>query len=221
MQNVPHPKNLMSVVGTGIDKKFDYGGSDDDEVETIKDIVRNMEKFEISYGYQTNSILSFDDNRRYGNNDMDFDEPTQYKDIDKDSVYATTTQNHDVDKDIKVKYNNNTNSKNSNNGKNSKNNTNKLTNENIDNNIENNSNDKDNIDIIDTLEHFNGSQIVDNELKVIMIRSLCIALLFVLVSQKYFDKYLENINANYVSMIVLKSIIFTILFYLVEKFLLK
>jgi hypothetical protein len=189
----------MSVVGTGIDKKFDYAGSDGDAAKKIKEIVKNMEKFQISYGHQSNSILSFDDRRRYGNNDMDFDEPTQYKDVDKDSDYVRTTQNHNVDKDVDIKLNNNNN-----------------------NNDNENENELNDIEFNGTLEHFNGSKIVDDELKIIMIRSLCIALLFVLVSQQYIDKYLEWININNnISLIVLKSIIFAILFYLVEKFLLK
>lgn len=191
--------NFMSVVGTGIDKKFDYAGSDGDAAKKIKEIVKNMEKFQISYGHQSNSILSFDDRRRYGNNDMDFDEPTQYKDVDKDSDYVRTTQNHNVDKDVDIKLNNNNN-----------------------NNDNENENELNDIEFNGTLEHFNGSKIVDDELKIIMIRSLCIALLFVLVSQQYIDKYLEWININNnISLIVLKSIIFAILFYLVEKFLLK
>jgi hypothetical protein len=199
MQSVPFPRNLMSVVGTGIDKKFDYGGSYDNESKTIKEIIKNMEKFEISYGHQSDSILSFNDNRRDGNNDIDFDEPTQYKDIDKDSNYIRTTQNHDIDKDLEIKLNNNTNDI-----------------------INLNELDNDNIDFEGTVEHFNGSKIIDDERKIIMIKSLCIALLFVLISQQYIDNYLIMININnYLSIMVLKTIIFVILFYLVEKFLLK
>jgi hypothetical protein len=199
MQTVPQPRNLMSLIGTGIENKFDYGGSDASEAQTLRDVVKSMEKFEIGHGEQPGGIRSYGSDD-YIHNDINFDEPTQHKDLNR-----------------------NTNNRNSNEDNNED--TNEDTNEDNNEDTNEDTNEDNNEDGI-LVEHFNGSRIIEKEEKLLICKCICVAVLFVIINYSIWDKYILYI-CNMISisgkknLILLKTILFCVLFYITEKFLLK
>jgi hypothetical protein len=199
MQVVPQPKKYSSVIGTGIDQKFDYGGSDGSEAKILKDITKTIERFEIGHGYQSSGVRSFGGDS-YIHSDIDFDEPSQHKNINHSSEDTRTTQTRDIDKseDRREKY---------------KNTTDKNDDENDDDNE---------YDDEDVIEHFNGSLIIEEEERVLISKCILVAILFIIVNHTFWDKYIIMLSETLKDyMIVVKAIFFCMLFYLTEKFLLK
>lgn len=196
MLSVPQPKNLMSVVGTGIDQKFDYGGSSGSEEESLKNIVKSIESFEVGHGYQSDGIKSYGSSD-YIDNDVDFDEPTQHQDIDRSTKTAKTTQDKDIDESEPP----------------------------ID--LEHDIKGYEKLDDGSILiETFNGSKIIEEEERILVAKCICIAILFVIVNYTKWDKKIMEFLGKLglkknVNIIVVKAIIFGILFYMTEKYLLK
>lgn len=175
---VPLPRTVMSVQGSDLE---DLTHNDDN----INDIVKKLENFEISYGYQSGGIVSYSDDERISTRQK-FDEPTQHRNINQN------TNNENTDNE----------------------NTNDNANENTD-----NEDDMDDMD--DIIETFNGSQIIKNEEMIIAIKSLCMGLLFVLISYNYLNKYINYVSDRFnTPPIIVKTILFTIMFYISEKYLL-
>ena len=186
MTVVPQPGNLMSVIGTGLNEQDQL----DNRNDSINDIINTIEKFEISYGHQSGGILSFDDNRRYGNNDK-YDEPTQRGDINlnesDDNAESFTDIIENVEEPIET--------------------------------MQDEEFDEDEEEVM--IETFRGSQYVKDEEMIIAIKSLCMGLLYILISHSYLDNSIQVIS-KYVNVlpIVIKTIIFIIAFYISEKYLL-
>lgn len=190
MQVVPQPRNLMSIVGTGIDQKFDYGGSGGSEEESLKHIVKSIESFEVGHGYQSDGIKSFGGSD-YIDNDIDFDEPTQHQDIDKSTKTIKTTQDKDID-ESKPPFD-----------------------------LEHDIKGYDKLDDGSFLiETFHGSKIIDEEDRILVAKCICIAVLFLIVNYTKWDNKIKEICGGF-NMTVVKAIIFGVLFFMTEKYLLR
>jgi hypothetical protein len=187
MTVVPQPGNLMSVIGTELNEQDQL----DNRNDSINDIINKIEQFEISYGYQSGGILSFDDNRRYGNNDNDNDEPTQRGNINQnesdDNAESFTDIIENEEEPVET--------------------------------MQDEEFDEEEEEV--TIETFRGSQYIKDEEMIIAIKSLCMGLLYILVSHSYLDDYIQVIS-KYVNVlpIIIKTIIFIIAFYISEKYLL-
>lgn len=188
---LPQPRNLMSVYGTGLNT---HDAFDTNKENNINDIIKQLEKFEISYGDQSGGIVSYGDNSRYGNNDSDFDEPTQHLDVNQNEDENDNEDDNENDNEDELSEDDN----------------NKIKDELLE---------KDYYNIV---EPFNGSQIIQNDEMIIAIKSLCVGILFVLISHSFVDKYVLLISKYVynVSPVIIKSIIFAIMFYLTDKYLL-
>jgi len=73
------------------------------------------------------------------------------------------------------------------------------------------------------LEPFHGSHIIENNEKILSAKSVIISILFLLVSHSAVSKISDKISKKvvYVSSIVIQSIFFSLLFYVIEKYLLR
>lgn len=196
----------QSVIGTELATQINFGS--DISHEKISEARRQLEQFEIGYGQQMDSIIRYSDNRRRIST-------KQYN----------NAVNHS-DNNLHIKNDN------TNNNMNDNMNTNNNMNDNMNNHINyNNSGNGNNIEWqqlgdmygIYINEPFYGSQIISRAEKILTIKSVLIALLFIIISRPFFINIskLANLKLSYISPIVIRAIIFGLCFYVIEKYLLK
>lgn len=188
----------MIVVPTSLNKAFIkindnqnlLGGSVEMEEKKLTDIQKDLERFEISYGQQSDSIIRYNYNRRRKHDTLE-------NENDNNNLNNNNNNNN-------VKLNNNKNK--------SKHNNEELKKlyemHDIDNNIS---------------EPFHGSLIIEQEEKILSIKSIVVAVLFLLVYHRFvFKNIIKIIKYNkWVSPLAIQALFFGVLFYLLEKYLLK
>lgn len=202
---VPIDQNFKNISGTEMRNEIDF--EDDAQKEEKKTLrtLQEIEKFEINYGQPENSIIASGNDRRRQNSRQRYIQDPRFNDSENNQTIDNGLDGRKNEYEINKLEEDNTNT----------------SNDNVTEELE--KEDDNSWQNMYNTEPFYGSQIIENEERILTVKSILVAILFLIVSHSAVHKVCRHISKSisFVSPIIIQSVLYGVLFIILEKYLLR